>query len=370
MFKREETEWIKSIKNYKHIMIFGAKKSAHETYIYIKAEQSDIDCFIVSEQKGNPSELDGKPVRILDEIDKEMREKCLIIITQQFDINDEMKELLKLKGYKNIISSLTQMTLAMSEKLNQYRCSFLGEMQMVEDFCTSDLKYACRNENVCIYAVTSSKNLHSSKRKYESEYIEYIQAGAKISEKKICRITDDVGDNISEFNLLFCELTAGYWIYKNDKRNAYVGLYHYSRGLDITDEQIRYIVNADVDAVLTIPLVFRHEIITRASIQDIEVLLEAINRVSPEYTELAEKYFFSKLFFVGNILFAKKEIYDRYYRWMFNVFNEWGKVRKEKGMNTNLSRRPAYDGEHLLAIFFLKHVNDYHILYSKMKFLY
>ncbi|MCI8466531.1 MAG: DUF4422 domain-containing protein [Lachnospiraceae bacterium] len=360
--------WFKRLGCYKHLMIFGAKEAARLSYQYVQEAKADIDCFIVSKRMDNPLYLDKKPVKTFEEIEDDIKKEGLVIISQGYEADKEMRKILLQAGFPNIISSATQITNIVTDDLKKYCNSILGAMQEVGNKGEKPLKKHKNRKNICIYAVTSSANFHKVNEKYLSYYINYIQAGAKLTDHKICELTDDVGDNISILNPYFSELTAGYWIYKNDTFHDYVGLYHYSRGLDVTDEQIEEIVEKGIDVLLPLPYISRHEMITRFAREDVQVLLSAIYWISPEYIESAFKYFSNKVFFPGNILFAKKVVFNQYYEWLFQIFAECRKIREHHKMKIG-SRLWGYYGEHLTNIYFLHHKGCYSVLYAKIKYL-
>lgn len=238
---------------------------------------------------------------------------------------------------------------------------------MVDEFVDNNENFCIDNKfNICIYSVTSCNDLHVQKEVFESKYITYIQAGSVLTNYKICDVGDDSGDNISNLNKYFCELTAGYWIYRNDTINDYVGLYHYSRGLDMTDNQIDNIVSASIDVVLPFPYIFRHEVITRMNKFITNTIYEAVKKVSPNYVKTVEAFYLNKIFFPGNIVFCKKTIFCEYYEWMFRVLDECRRILKDKNIEV-YSRQYGYFGEHLTNIYFLQNINKYSILYSKIK---
>lgn len=91
-----------------------------------------------------------------------------------------------------------------------------------------------------------------------------LQVGAEGKEKIESFKQDNEGENISNKNPYFCELTGLYWAWKN-LNNDYIGLAHYRRHFTmqkklpkIEDERFKYILNnkqvkeklKDVDVIL------------------------------------------------------------------------------------------------------------------------
>ncbi len=76
-----------------------------------------------------------------------------------------------------------------------------------------------------------------------------IQVGRSTSSTSLEMIGDDTGDNISNKNNSYCELTAMYWVWKNrtssqpestQNKNSFVGFMHYRRFLDFSNKEISY----------------------------------------------------------------------------------------------------------------------------------
>lgn len=356
-------EWFENLKEFKNIMIFGATSNAKNTYRYVKNAGYDIKYFIVSERKNNPFYIDNKPVKLFSEVDKKIKEEGLVIVSQIYENDYDMRKILRASGFLNIISSATQITHQVTCELKKYFESILGPLITIEEYLLGKFKIKS-DKKICIYAAISQWDLHKVNNTYKSDFVKYIQAGAELSDYKICDITDDKGDNISALNPYYCELSAGYWIYKNDHVNDYVGLYHYSRGLNMSDEQIERIVDNNVDVVLPMPFFTRQALITRGMKKGADTIFKAIKSNCPEYLEAAERYFYNKIFFTGNLVFAKKEIFCQYYEWMFNLINECKNIITEEFV---LRRTWGYYGEHLTNIYFIYHMSEFSIVYSDIR---
>lgn len=75
-----------------------------------------------------------------------------------------------------------------------------------------------------IYEITHKECFYPT----PEEYIP-IQVGKVNTKVNLPYINDENGDSIAEKNANYCELTAWYWLWKNEKLPDYIGLCHYRR---------------------------------------------------------------------------------------------------------------------------------------------
>lgn len=201
-------------------------------------------------------------------------------------------------------------------------------------------------------------------------YIVPIQVGTVFSDKKIADIQDNVGENISEKNRNYCELTATYYAWKNSKA-AYKGLCHYRRVFDITEKQMQSLLARDQewDVILPYPSVHYPDISTQhtryISGNDWQAMQQALREAAPDYLETyakavsaGEQYFFN-----FNMLIAKAEVFDDYCDFLFRVLERVEKMTMPKGCE-RADRFAGYMGENLTTIYFLKNRDRLKIVYA------
>lgn len=78
------------------------------------------------------------------------------------------------------------------------------------------------------------------KKVLKQKYSKPIEVGATLRNNFIYELKDNIGDNISDENMYFGELTGIYWIWKNDysEPQDIIGFFHYNKGLDIKKSKI------------------------------------------------------------------------------------------------------------------------------------
>lgn len=177
--------------------------------------------------------------------------------------------------------------------------------------------------------------------------------------------TDDSGDNISEKNSSFSELTGLYWAWKN-LDSDYIGLAHYRRhfkgkgnGPDpfdkiLTHEEADKLLE-DTDVLVTqkrnyiIVDIYNHYANT-LYIETLDKAKEILQQKYPEYMPSFNKCMKRSYMHAFNMFVMKKELLDEYCTWLFDILFEVEKELKDKEYNAFHARYPGRVAEVLLDV--------------------
>lgn len=192
---------------------------------------------------------------------------------------------------------------------------------------------------------------------YRNDVYTPIHVGRAISKYKdemADMIGDDTGENISEKNPMYCELTAQYWAWKNLKDVKYIGFCHYRRFFNIETEDIERILRKK-DAI-AIEFLFDHpmwrEIVHFITLEDMTIMLMVLKKKYPDYEGTLLKYLNGHTLYAKNMFICRKELFDQYAEWLFDVLFECEKYIKPSPY-TRGRRALAYLGEFLLPVFLM-----------------
>ena len=146
-------------------------------------------------------------------------------------------------------------------------------------------------------------------------------------------IGDDTGENISDMNPFYSELTGLYWIWQNVKDIDYIGMCHYRRYF--INEQRKALDKAEFLQLLHEydAIVPKHaeceqqyrEFFGRAhSIQDLDAAGRALKKLYPQYTKAYEQAMDGSIFYGGNLFVTSLTIFKDYSEWLFSILAEAG----------------------------------------------
>jgi hypothetical protein len=141
---------------------------------------------------------------------------------------------------------------------------------------------------------------------------------------------DDTGDNISELNPYYSELTGLYWVWKNVRNVEYAGLCHYRRYF--LNEKNAIMTKADFmpilaeyDVILSQPVTsekcYRDIYAEAHNIHDLEAVGDAIAALYPDCTPIFQETLASCRLYCGNLFVTRKELFDEYAAWLFSIFD-------------------------------------------------
>ena len=191
------------------------------------------------------------------------------------------------------------------------------------------------------------------------------------NEKSI--LNDATGDNISEKNPNYCELTAIYWLWKNYDLPDYIGICHYRRffveglfskiyGVDKIKtmmEEYDAILPHKVKEKPDVWQYFCNSISGRE--KDLKLLEKLIRDEYNEYYDSFEKVMHSQACSFCNMAIMKKEDFCSYCLWLFECLKKYEEYVDLTGYSKQEQRIYGFMSEFLLNVWLLK--NDKKIKY-------
>lgn len=368
-------EFVERLQQSEKLVIYGARIVAKEVANCLMGEPYNlkINGFMVTDMNGNPDKLCDIPVVDIHE-GKKLFQDALILVAVLERYLDEILDALEKEGFHNVVPVTFECDLWSELRGNYYRelrekdgLDYLTLEEELEKINARELE----ENNVHIYMAKChvDKVLQADTSQFNWELP--IQVGAALTDIKIANIQDNVGDNISEKNREYCELTALYWIWKNDK-SKYAGLCHYRRHFDMVTEDLAKLEKSDIDVVVTIPILNFPSVgemyANDHSVDDWGTMMKAIEKLSPEYITSAKKLQHGKFYYAYNMFIARKEILDDYCAWLFPIL-EYCEKKIGKKENTYQNRYVGFLAERLLSIYVLHNQDRYKIVHAKKKFL-
>lgn len=218
-----------------------------------------------------------------------------------------------------------------------------------------------------IYVITHKKYCFPE---LDDEY-KVLLVGAENKMELKQYIRDDSGNNISEKNPFFCELTGLYWIWKNTSDDI-VGICHYRRYFTYRKEILKSNeldkIFQKYDIILPKKIKFAgtvyqdYKYSEQHNIQDMDMLIQLIDKRYPQYSESLHKVLNNKFFYPFNMMIMKRKYYDKYCEWLFDVLFQLEKIIPYKDYSGAKQRVFGYLSERLMLVWI-----DYNIDRKKIK---
>ena len=358
----------------KRIYIAGAHSRAATLGHYLTYLDQDIKiiAYLYDNDEDNPKTVNGIPVIKINE-DTILETDCKIYLGTRGINHPHLIETLKACGMKEIIP--VDVALDM-EIRNKYLMKYYADCG--RDFCKLDDMNSIgevdeNKQRASLFVISSVFDKPLNNPYHLNEYEKTIQVGASLTDKEIdADYLDNLGDNISDKNKQFCELTGLYWIWKHAKEDI-VGLEHYRRHFILPDDWVNRMINNGVDVILPVPLYvvpnLEGNYRARHEEEYWDYMLEYVKEQYPrEYGKLSLFFKETSLYSPCNMFIMKREILNELCSWMFPILfavAERGGVIEDSYQN----RYPGFMSERLISYFFEKNRDRYNVVYSDKNFL-
>lgn len=366
---------LEKIGNSEKIYIFGANSRAKtlKGYFDFLFPEIRILSFLVDSMEENENSIDGISVCMLEKAEKLDVSAPVFIATKGIYHAEISSKLINI-GMQRIIPVTVEIdNYLRNEYVKKYYDLQNRKFVKINDVAESGC--GVKKEAVCSSKIFMAKSIYDKPLSREPEissYIEPIQVGAALTEQRLAQdiLVDSAGDNISEKNRQYSEMTALYWIWKHADEDV-IGLCHYRRHFVLPSDWLTVMQQNNIDVILPVPTCIFPNIQDnykeRHDASDWEYLMKHLEEKYPEDCEAAEKVFAGNLYSPCNMFIMKKTILDELCSWMFPILFAVEAHGGEKS-DAYQNRYLGFVSERLITLFFARRQKQYKIVYADKTF--
>lgn len=274
---------------------------------------------------------------------------------------------------------------------NRYQSMKLEASQHLGEICRRTERWSTyKDQPIRIFVST-----HKDVELFQSDILQPVQVGAVRASAPIGHALRDCdGENISELNPMYCELTTQYWAWKNVDAEYY-GFCHYRRYFDFNE--IRHAENDFgeimydrigskaqqefcLDDKRIAEAVRGYDVITtefkdlrefpedystpwehynnapQLHIEDLELCMRILGEMYPDYVKDADEFLNGNKSCFCNMFIMRKDIFQDYCSWLFSILERFME-ESDMGLYSREARRtPGHLAERLLNIYYNHHM--------------
>lgn len=373
----------------KKIYIFGAHSRAQTTAVYLQTiyPEISVEAYLYDNEEKNPESVRGIKVLCVCK-DSNLHTDYPVYIGTRGIYHQQIAERLMKIGFTDIypvtVNLDQQLRNAFMEKhFTEIKREFIridslqeaekGRAYGDDSGERAGRKVRKKSKSATVYVAVSKYDRSLGHYYRLAPYEQEIKTGATFWESNLSEaaITDNIGDNISDKNRQFCELTALYWIWKHGGEDI-IGLAQYRRHFILPEDWILRMEENDIDVILPVPLYVAPNIAgnykSRHDPSDWDSMMAYLKRQDIEEYKDAETFFQTNLYSPCNMFIMRRWVLDELCTWLFPILFtvvEQGGQKEDSYCN----RYPGFLSERLITFFFERHRGSYKVVYCDKNFL-
>lgn len=349
-------EILSDILTARHLYIYGAGIYGFEISAAIERLYGiKTYAFISSSKKGDGSDdsFAGKPHLSIEELPEDIEEALIIVVTPP-DYHADIGKLLDNRPYVRYMVMEQRIIYEFMRRFYGKEYSLLS----IEELGYLEKEKKSTFEIFRAVSVNDRKLLSGCPKQ---PYTIPIQCGAALTDRRVEELTDSCGDNISEKNGSYSELTGLYKAIRISTAD-YIGLCHYRRYLELSEEDYKRIAGNQIDAVLPLPYYcfgdsgfqWRRYI----SGEDMEILAEAVDKKEVFLNALGKSFLYNH-----NMFIARRDVAKDYGDWLFGILGAAETLFRKRDGSLK-PRLMGYLGEVLTSVYFTVNAEKLKIVHA------